>query len=236
MFLFLKLVLAHMVADFILQFEELYQLKLKSWLGHAGHVLMHLLMMIVLTLPYLSQPAVWVFILAITAVHYLQDQIKYSLQAKNPENTFWYFTIDQVFHLLFISTVFLLPASREILSLGSGKLHKLYTSNTLTLLLIAFIGVTFKSSYFLHSFRKTFMPRSSRPDHFITSFEMAWALFERTWILGCFLVLSPLSLSLSVIPGIFRPLSPKLRNLPDFIMSYVYAAAAGLIFRHWIPL
>jgi hypothetical protein len=41
MFLFLKLVLAHLIADFILQFEELYQLKIRSFLGHLAHVLIH---------------------------------------------------------------------------------------------------------------------------------------------------------------------------------------------------
>ena len=39
MFLFLKLVLAHLIADFILQFEELYQLKVVPLQSYQSNVL-----------------------------------------------------------------------------------------------------------------------------------------------------------------------------------------------------
>ncbi len=231
MFLFLKLVLAHMVADFILQFEELYQLKLRSRMGHAAHVLMHLLMMALLVIPYKDRADVWIFILVITVIHYIQDNIKYAGQAKNPKQTFWYFTVDQLVHVLFIAGVFLIPSSRETLTFPDHFFGPIYASHNATLLLILFIGVTFKSSYFLHSFRKSFMP--GRPDHFITSFEMTWALVERTLIAACFLDLSLKTFLISLTPALVRPFSKKLRDPLDFALSYAYAAAAGWIFHYW---
>lgn len=234
MFLFLKLVLAHMVADFILQFEELYQLKLRSWLGHFFHALIHGIVSLLLLLPYLSSPRVWIFVAAITVIHYLQDQIKYSLQAKDPKNTFWYFTIDQIVHVAFLATAFLLPEAREAArSTGFKAFDGIYLDQHLTLFVILFIGVTFKAAYFLHSLRKTFVPRT-RPDHFITSFEMSWGLIERSIIAFCFLSPTPLLLAFSVAPAVVRPFSPRMHSVTDFILNYAYAALAGYGFGLWM--
>jgi hypothetical protein len=234
MFLFLKLLLAHMVADFILQFEELYRLKLRSWLGHFFHALIHGIVSLLLLLPYLNSPRVWIFVAAITIIHYVQDQIKYSLQAKDPKNTFWYFTIDQIVHIAFLAAVFLLPEAHESArAFGSKNIDPVYLDNRLTLFWILFIGVTFKAAYFLHSLRKTFFA-GSRPDHFITSFEMSWGLIERSIIAFCFLYSSPLLVALSIFPAAVRPFSPRLRSVTDFALNYAYAALAGWVFGIWM--
>jgi len=59
--LFLKLILAHLIADFILQFEELYQLKIRSFLGHLFHALIHGLVSLALLYPYLNVLQIWIF-------------------------------------------------------------------------------------------------------------------------------------------------------------------------------
>jgi hypothetical protein len=234
MFLFLKLVLAHMVADFILQFEELYRLKLRSWLGHFFHALIHGLVSLLLLFPYLSSPRIWIFVAAITIIHYIQDQIKYSLQARDPKNTFWYFTIDQIIHVLFLAAVFFLPEAQEpARGFGNPALDRFYLSRNATLLAILFIGVTFKAGYFLHSLRKTFIP-NTRPDHFITSFEMTWGLIERSLIAFCFLDFSYMKLALTLLPAVLRPFSKRLNSPADYLLSYAYAALAGWAFSFWI--
>ena len=234
MFLFLKLVLAHMIADFILQFEELYRLKLKSWTGHFLHALIHGMVSFLLLFPYLQDPFIWVFVAAITVIHYFQDQMKYSLQAKDPKNIFWYFTADQIFHVLFLASIFLFPAAHK--PAGPYPVWNSFFQNSrATLCLILFIGVSFKAAYFLHALRKTFF-KNTRPDHFITSFEMTWGLIERPWIAICFLAGTPFALALSPVPGLLRPLSPKTRGWLDFFLNYGYAASAGWLFNHWIKL
>ncbi len=226
MFLFLKLVLAHMVADFILQFEELYRLKLRSWVGHLLHALCHTAASVAFLLPYLNL-RIWIFILSITIIHYLQDRVKYALQAKDPKNTFWYFTIDQIFHVLFLAAIFFLPESREP---ARGF------NSHITLFLILFIGVSFKAAYFLHSLRRTFFSKNMRPDHFISSFEILWGLIERPIIAFCFLALSPATLMLSLAPAALRPLSPRMRSGLDFFLNYAYAALAGWAFSFWVKI
>lgn len=234
MFVFLKLVLAHMIADFILQFEELYQLKLKSRTGHLAHAFFHGLVSFLLLAPYLSDPVMIIFIIGITAIHYFQDQIKYSIQARHPQQIFWCFTIDQIGHFFFIACVFLLPAAQiEKGFPGHLRLDFIYREPALTLMLILFISIGFKASYLLHAFRKSFIP-NTRPGHFITSFEMTWGIAERTLITFCYLYPSPLTLAISLTPGLARLSSKRMRSVLDFSLSYIYAALSGWLFSHWI--
>ncbi len=234
MFVFLKLVLAHMIADFILQFEELYQLKLKSWTGHLAHAFFHGLVSFILLAPYLPDPVIIIFIIWVTAIHYSQDQIKYSIQAKHPQQIFWCFTIDQIGHILFLACIFFIPGAQiEKGFPGHTALDFIYRDQALTLTLILFISIGFKASYLLHAFRKTFI-QNTRPDHFITSFEMTWGIAERSLITFCYLYPSPLTLALSLTPGLARLPSGRMRSFLDFSLSYIYAAFSGWLFSRWI--
>ena len=234
MFIFLKLVLAHMIADFILQFEELYQLKLKSQLGHLAHAFFHGLVSFILLAPYLSDPVIVFFIIAVSLIHYFQDQIKYSIQAKHPKQIFWCFTLDQIGHFLFLAAIFFFPAAQVEKGFpASAHLDLIYRDPSLTLYLILFISIGFKAAYFLHAFRRTFIPET-RPDHSITSFEMAWGIAERSLIVFCYLHLSPLIFIISLTPGLARLSSKKMCDLLDFCLSYVYASFAGWLFSHWL--
>ena len=231
MFIFFKLVLAHYIADFILQFEELYRLKLKSRLGHVSHALIHAAVSLTLTAPYLHNVSVWIFIAAISTIHYFQDRFKYDYQARHPKTAFYCFTLDQVFHFLFISTVFFLPVSRVELNIPSfPALNYFYEGSTFTIIAIAFINAIFKGAYFLYSFRQTFIP-GSRPDHFITSSEIAYAFWERGFLTAVFLFPPPVFFILAPLAGVPRLLIAPLKNKMDFLMSFAFSAAAALIFR-----
>ncbi len=231
MHLFLKFILAHLVADFILQFEELYRLKVKSLLGHFYHAAIHGIVMLALAFPYLSNPVFIAYIVVLAVIHYYQDCIKYTLQARDPKNTFWYFTIDQVIHVAWLATAFLIPASY----LPAMNSETVRTDNFWTVCACVFIASTFKGSYWLFSLRKTFI-KGSRPNHFITSFEVAHGLIERTFVTGCFIFLPlatafPVSLSI----GLLRFGAPKLRNVLDFALSWTYAAFFGILLYFWMP-
>lgn len=236
MFLFLKLVLAHLIADFILQFEELYRLKVRSHLGHFFHALIHGLVSLALAVPFIrAYPWIAVYLIALAVIHHYQDILKYSIQAKHPKQIFWCFTVDQIFHFLFIATSLLLPVSTQTLGFPeTPALNFIYTSHWITLFLIAFITSIFKSTYFLHAIRKSFVP-NSRPLHFITSFEVWHALLERGWITAWVLFAPPaLGFSIAALIGFIRFFSPKLRSSLDFAMSYGYAALIGFLFRPWM--
>ena len=235
MFLFEKLYFAHLIADFILQFEELYQLKLKSKLGHLGHVVIHAIISYLIVIPYWGYPSIWFAVLLIVVIHYFQDNIKYALQAKYPRNTFWYFSIDQVVHVAVVALIFLFPAAQQIPgSTGSGTLHYLYYDPLPTRIGMLFVITTFGGSYFLHSIHKTFIKTAS-PLHLITSFEMTHALIERPLISAAFLFSdSPLCWISTLAVGLIRLPFAKLRNKLDFAMSFLFAAFWGWLFKAFL--
>jgi hypothetical protein len=232
--LFLKLYLAHLIADFVLQFDELYKLKVKSKWGHFLHVAIHLLISLLLAYPYLQYKSVWLFIFALTGIHYLQDNIKYAIQ-KNPHKMFPAFVIDQIFHIAVIASVMLLPESRfhPVLN-GHPGLNAVYENNALTLLAILFILSTFGGTYLLHTFRISYF-QHIRPDYGISTFEMSHDIIERTFI--TFVMLYPPSqlwVYLCPLIGLLRLPFSKTRNWTDFILSFTYASLLGLLFKLWM--
>ena len=235
MFVLQKLILAHLIADFVLQFEELYQLKLRSTVGHVVHASCHTVMSLLLLWPYLTRPSVWLFVGIISVVHFFQDLWKYARMGRR--HTFCLlFVWDQLVHLACLTPVLLLPFSRDVLGFpGAPRLDLLYRDPTMTLLAIAFITLTFAASYLLHAFRINYVPRS-RPDHFITSFEMAHGFVERSLIAGvCAFATSPVPLILLPAVGLLRAPFPRLHNLTDFALSLALSLTLGLLFRMWLP-
>jgi hypothetical protein len=232
MFLFLKLILAHLIADFILQPEELYRLKVRSSLGQWLHVLIHGLVSLALLYPYLNEPVIWVFVAGIVLVHLAQDLTKYFLMKKISANTFLYFMTDQLCHGLVLSTIFLLPVSHEIRGFpNSALLDMLYRTTDGTAIAIFFITLTFAGSYILNAFSKSYL--KGRPPLFlISSPEMTHAILERPLMAWILLSGGPL-FTLLLIPcaGILRLPFKRLRNWTAFLLSLSYAVLITLLFQ-----
>ena len=236
MFIFYKLVLGHLIADFFLQFEELYRLKLRSQLGHFAHVLIHFCTCLLLVFPYLDKPFIWIFVGIISLIHFFQDGLKYSLQEKYPRARFPIFVLDQILHILILASILLFPISK--LKIGFPDmlvLDLLYLEEHWTKLAIVLLVTTLGGSYLLHNFRRSYFPSSSRPDHGITTFEILHGGLERVGITTFFAAVSSVPL-LALLPavGILRLGSVRLRNPLDFILSFVYAAGVGLLVRRFI--
>ncbi len=104
------LVLAHLVADFLLQPGKLVKWKMESRWGVLVHVLVHFVTNIILLFPYIMQKPLpfMAAITAITAVHFFIDtqKIDYDLHHDTKVKPF---VIDQIFHIttLFIAYLFL---------------------------------------------------------------------------------------------------------------------------------
>ncbi len=233
MFLFLKLILAHLIADFILQFEELYQLKVRSFLGQFFHALINGLISLILLYPYLNAPQIWIFVAGLVLVHLAQDLIKYFATKKNPANTFVYFMADQFCHVLVISTVFLLPISHELRGFPTSPLLDMfYRVNAWTLDVIFFITLTFAGSYVLNAFARSYLKDRS-PLYLITSQEVAHAIFERSliaWVLIAS-VSAPWMLFLLPCVGVLRLPFKTLRDVTSFLLSLSYGIWITLLFQ-----
>lgn len=233
MFLFLKLYLGHLIGDFVLQVEEIYNLKVKSLWGHLYHVLTHAVAYVFLCYPYFKDyPFLWIFIFVICTIHFGQDVLKYTLVKKHPQFGFLLFMLDQLFHLVFLSSIFLFSVHNELPQITvDNTWSKIYLNSDYTLFAMAFILTTFATSYLLFSFRINFI-KNSRPLHFITSFEMYHAIFERGIITTIVIfATSPALFFFTPLLGLARLPFKPLRNLTDFVMSFSFAFFWGFLFR-----
>lgn len=94
---FAYLILAHLVADFLLQPNALLQWKYHNWKGVAVHASIHLLAYILVFAPYIGNTAVIAVVTMIALSHFLIDVIKIR-QEKRIGCHFKYFLVDQFAH------------------------------------------------------------------------------------------------------------------------------------------
>ena len=106
MFLFLRLILAHFLADFPLQPNLIYKVKLRSFWGQALHAAIFTICSIVLCWPFLRIKALWILIVFLGTIHLLIDclKIRYFNTEKYRVGTF---LADQALHIATISVIFL---------------------------------------------------------------------------------------------------------------------------------
>lgn len=135
-FLLLHWLLAHVLADFPLQFDWLFAWKRKSPWGTLVHTLVFTGCMIVLSLPYLGQGLMWWYIIFLSATHFVMDTIKPWLPEEFNLNNLQAFIIDQLFHIFWIAWLAYWGAKALLHPEKVGGLWIVYNSNILMVSLI----------------------------------------------------------------------------------------------------
>lgn len=159
MFIFIRLLLAHFIADFPLQLSKIYNLKLKYVWGSFVHSGIVVLTCIVLCIPFLRMPEMWVVIFWIWLIHGLQDWMKVAYCEKVKKDNLWIFILDQLLHMGLISVVFLVPGLSSITAPeGKSFLLLIYNSDKVVIYAMGYIfagfGGTFMSLYIKEFFLK----------------------------------------------------------------------------------
>jgi len=134
--LFLKLLLAHFIGDFVLQPKKWVQ-KRQEHIGYLLlHIALHTALLIIFFLPELSDQ--WQVILFISCAHLLIDSGKIYFEKKNTRRAFLLFMADQTLHILSLIVVVLykygLPIDWETLLSAKSLLY------VLTFVLIVFVS------------------------------------------------------------------------------------------------
>ncbi|MFA6023703.1 MAG: DUF3307 domain-containing protein [Candidatus Gracilibacteria bacterium] len=105
--IFLHLIIAHLLGDFVFQSNDLIHKKYKSWTGTLQHAGIIALCSTVALLPILQHRMTWIVIGIIFAVHFTQDCLKISFDRRyNKRKSTIPFFVDQIFHtalILFLS-------------------------------------------------------------------------------------------------------------------------------------
>lgn len=141
MILFLYLLLAHLIADFLLQPEALVRWKHEKWQGIGLHCLVHFGISLLLLSPYLPSMNVLIVLVLVAMAHFLIDWIK--VYFENRLNRYIVpFIVDQTIHV----TVLILAAYMlrgDLLMLQFQPFLWLYSNPSVVVGLCLLILVTF---------------------------------------------------------------------------------------------
>ena len=103
MFLFYRLLFAHIIADFPLQTSQIFKIKMNTQWGVILHTLIVLIFSILFAFPYLENPKVIAVLLIIFLSHTVIDKLKLEYFKKTNTHRLKIFIIDQVLHISIIA-------------------------------------------------------------------------------------------------------------------------------------
>jgi hypothetical protein len=239
-FIFYRLLLAHFLAEFPLQFDLIYRLKVSKRTGVWLHSFIFFLVALLLLLPWWNIFRFWVFMIFLLFTHYLLDRLKVSLSRKNQVDNVVIFLLDQLGHIGCISLVFFvgLDQTRGLHLLQQlNALTVLYQSNQVVVYLIGYLFATFGASFLVYYLQKCFF--ANRIDRgFLTSTEKYYSIFGGLVITtlalfkGFYFLLIPLvPVSQWYLFSLRKDADKKAPTIFALITNAVVAALIGFILR-----
>src|SRR4030066_178869 len=148
MFLFYRLLLAHIIADFPLQTKQIFKVKMNTEWGVLIHTLIVLIFSILFAFPYLEAPKFIVILWAIFLTHTNIDKLKmeYSKKKANPDIKIFF--LDQFLHISIIAAlsfnfdkIYLLISPFNNVFLN--YLIDIYNNDIFIVILICFVIISF---------------------------------------------------------------------------------------------
>ncbi|MEK9160059.1 MAG: DUF3307 domain-containing protein [Patescibacteria group bacterium] len=164
--IFLHLIIAHLLGDFVFQSNDLIQKKYKSWTGTFQHVCIIGTFTVLSLFPYWQHQETWWVIGAIFGVHFVQDCLKiaYDIRFNQKKSTLPFFA-DQLFH---VSLIFLLsPLLKDLPAMALPEwLGMLYSSKFAAIYIIGAILFSYTYDITLYQFLRQ---RSKAPREFMAN-------------------------------------------------------------------
>ncbi|HSJ68904.1 MAG TPA: DUF3307 domain-containing protein [Anditalea sp.] len=148
MIIFLKLLLAHLLGDFVLQSNKWVEHKLKNRYKSV-YLYIHSILHGLLAWLFVFQTNFWPYVLVIIITHFFIDLTKLSFQ--NEKNQKSWFFIDQLLHIIVLGLI-------TWAYLGFAKISIPYIPSQLWLTLIAVVFLTTPSSVIIKMLISTWTP------------------------------------------------------------------------------
>ncbi len=148
MFLFYRLLLAHIIADFPLQTIQIFKVKTNTEWGVLIHTLIVLIFSIIFAFPYLEDPKVIIILLVIFLSHTVIDKLKMEYSKKTKNQSIRALLLDQALHIAIIAVLTFNFTESYLLSspFNSAFLNYLidiYNSDIFIVSLIGYIASVF---------------------------------------------------------------------------------------------
>ena len=148
MFLFYRLLLAHIIADFPMQTSQIFKIKMNTQWGVILHTLIVLIFSIFFAFPYLEDPKVIIVLLVIFLSHTVIDKLKMEYSKKTKNQSIRILLLDQFLHIAIIALLTFNFTENYLLSspFNSAFLNYLidiYNSDIFIVSLIGYIASVF---------------------------------------------------------------------------------------------
>jgi len=222
-----RLFLAHVIADFPLQFDGIFAWKKKNYMGCFAHSIIHAAVTVCFFLGSLKSYSFWAYLILLIIVHSVQDCIKVNLW-KNPEDDkISYFLIDQFLHVVFIFCALLFPFAADAAYYGSlipADWLILYNDtsliNVISGAVLAAWGGVVLLYYLDKSVYKVEIDELSR-------FERSYGVVERALVV---IVIMKGGLYYLLVPCLFLLRLSGMKKQPLYrgILSLVFSSAIGI--------
>jgi len=202
-FILYRLIFAHLIADFPLQLNFVYKLKVEKREGLWLHIIIHFAVMVLCLLPIRHFSGWFTLISFITLCHYFSDRLKLLIheefQITNTSGVLatTLFLFDQLLHFIIIyASLWLIKDSRLILE-PKSIISYLYYSNSFIILLFFIILAIFFSPIFATISSKMFFntpdnngnkPAFEKKGVFYRLFLTIFMFSIYTWILNVILI------------------------------------------------
>ena len=142
MYITLHLLLVHFLADYPLQSNKLMKYKQNHLLGILLHSSVHLILSIIIALPFISYGKVLWSILIIFIAHNIVDQVKVLISKYTKLNQFAVYVLDQLVHVAIIYLIAIYFIG-EVTPSISGFWLSAYTNNSIISFLLTLAIVTY---------------------------------------------------------------------------------------------
>ncbi|MBA7547320.1 hypothetical protein ES705_39734 [subsurface metagenome] len=154
MFLFYRLLLAHIIADFPMQTNQIFKVKANTEWGVLIHTLIVLIFSILFAFPYLEDPKVIMILLIIFLSHTVIDKLKMEYSKKTKNQSIRILLLDQALHIAIIAILTFNFTESYLLSSPFNSvflnyLIDIYNSDIFIVSLIGYIASVFFISILL---------------------------------------------------------------------------------------
>jgi len=186
MFVFTKLLLAHLIAEYPLQTPKIFEWKSKNLGGVILHVSIYLGLALLFTLPeWIKNPSLLLFIFTTFIIHIFIDEGKNIYIRKTGNDDIFAFGVDQLLHIFTLLFYFLIYPYSQISQAGISLIQK---SQGIFAYLIGMVLVSYAASIFIFYIRRTFFKDKSSYQRDFKQMLLRTILFillvQHVWGLG----------------------------------------------------
>lgn len=234
-FFFLRLILAHLIADFLLQTDKVFKIKVRYKWGVLLHGSIVGVISIIFVLPYFSQPQITTYIILLYLIHIFQDKAKIIYNLQIERNNLWTFLLDQLLHIGVIvlisfsaSHIFFTP-NRYI---GPAILDNIYSDDLIMTFAIWFVVLTYGISV-IQEYIKNLITKNNKEGITLPKLSLKYIEILERGLIGIFIFIGGLWYIPAILVTLYLAFLVRNRKLEvlNFRITVFSSVIIGLLMK-----